>query len=363
MENNIYILSEAIRSGKTTELINFCNKQVAVGGILTPDVNGLRKIYFPSENKSIDFQIENEHQGINVGKFNFSEEAFIQARSYLNELDLNEYHWIVIDEIGKLELLSASGFEPELSELIKRFKEHKGNTKLLLVIRDSLLELGMEFYNIKNANVISISDLMLMQNEFKFSNDLLGVILCGGQSSRMGSEKFVTNYHGVPQYQYLSKLFKKLNLDTVISIREGQVSFVNDAANLVLDNEYYFNAGPLTGLLSVYEKYPDKSILLVGCDYPLLNLEHISYLIDQIHSSYSVVCFQNNVGIDEPLIAYYSNEVLAEIKNYFELGNKSLQQFIKSTNVKRLTLENNLFLTSVDTPLERAFILNQINVN
>lgn len=363
MENKIYILSETIRSGKTTALYEFCNSVSSVGGILTPDENGMRKIYYPHKKAWYDFQINEENEGIAVGKFNFSNEAFLDARRELSDINFDDFDWIIIDEVGKLELLSASGFEPELSELIRRFKQHSGNTNLLLVIRDSLLQLGIEFYNIQQALVISIADLKSIQISSKSTQDLLGVILCGGQSSRMGFEKFLANYHGVPQYQYLSTLFNNLNIETVISIREEQVSFVDNSLNLVVDNECFFNAGPLTGLLSVHEKYPEKSVLLVGCDYPLLNETHLSMLIENIQDSAFVVCFQNNDGFDEPLIAYYSNSALKEIKAYFNNGNNSLQQFIRSSNAKRLLLDENLFLSSVDTPIEHQFILNHLRTN
>jgi molybdopterin-guanine dinucleotide biosynthesis protein A/nucleoside-triphosphatase THEP1 len=359
MENKIYILSDTIRSGKTTALFEFCNKTLKVGGIFTPDINGVRKIYYPSQNKCFDFQIESELQGINVGRFNFSNEAFNYARNHLKEVNFDDFDWVIIDEIGKLELLSANGFEPELSALINRFKVHQGTTKLILVIRDSLLQLAMEFYEIKNAKVIGIKDLPTLQNQ----NALLGVILCGGQSSRMGFEKMLANYHGVPQYQFLNALLKKLNIDPVISIRNDQVSLIDGVSNIVLDSESYNDAGPLTGLLSVHEKYPEKSVLLVGCDYPLLNEYHILLLVEQIQNDYSVICYQNNVGIDEPLVAYYSNQALKELKVFHSNGGKSLKEYIKSTNVKRLSLEDNLFLTSVDTPTEHEFILNQIKSN
>jgi nucleoside-triphosphatase THEP1 len=176
MEENIYILSEPIRSGKTTALLEFCNQQLSVGGVITPDVNGIRKIYYPREKKYADLQIENEKEGITVGKFNFSNDAFSNARSVLQELDFDEYSWIIVDEIGKLELLSANGFEPELSKLIKRFKDYNGDTKLLLVIRDSLLQLGRGFYDLKFAKVISIADLKLIQAKSTIPENLLGAL-------------------------------------------------------------------------------------------------------------------------------------------------------------------------------------------
>ena len=40
--NNIFILSDAIQSGKTSALQLLCNSQTSVAGFLTPDINQLR---------------------------------------------------------------------------------------------------------------------------------------------------------------------------------------------------------------------------------------------------------------------------------------------------------------------------------
>ena len=151
---NIYIFSRPIRTGKTTALLDWLQKKEHVGGILTPDIDGKRKLYDISSKKIYDFQLDDdtEEEKVIVGKFIFSSAVFEKARDILS--DIKEKNWFVIDEIGKLETEQDRGFEPALSEAIKKFKQQNGNGKLLLVIRDTLLEQAIKKYELQAATVV-----------------------------------------------------------------------------------------------------------------------------------------------------------------------------------------------------------------
>ncbi len=105
---SIIIFSRQIRSGKTTELLNWCSNQENVSGILMPDINGKRK-FFDIKNQ-IYFDAEctdpsDAHQAlIQVGRFFFYKPAFEKANAILLKALVQKPSWIVIDEIGKLEI-------------------------------------------------------------------------------------------------------------------------------------------------------------------------------------------------------------------------------------------------------------------
>jgi hypothetical protein len=54
--NNIFILSDAIQSGKTSALQLLCNSQTSVAGFLTPDINQLRVLVDIEKNEPFAFQ-------------------------------------------------------------------------------------------------------------------------------------------------------------------------------------------------------------------------------------------------------------------------------------------------------------------
>ncbi|MEO5948276.1 MAG: nucleoside-triphosphatase [Chitinophagaceae bacterium] len=138
----IYILTGAIQSGKTTSLLNWSATRNDVHGILTPVVNGKRvfmnaytKEQFPME------ATEEEKETLTVGRFTFSKTSFEKAILIIREA-IPKGSWLVIDEIGPLEL-NSQGFYTVLMEALQTFEG-----KLLLVVRD------------KDATLTKVKNLM-----------------------------------------------------------------------------------------------------------------------------------------------------------------------------------------------------------
>lgn len=147
----IIILTAPIQSGKTTSLISWSEKRDDVYGILTPVVNGKR--VFMNANTKEQFLMEakaDEAETVRIGKFVFSKSSFEKAIQVIRNAIHNK-GWLIIDEIGPLEL-KGEGFAGILKEvLIKR------NENILLVVREGLLEQINNHFTI-NARVISNTD-------------------------------------------------------------------------------------------------------------------------------------------------------------------------------------------------------------
>lgn len=157
MESNIYILSQPIRSGKSTHLLNWVATQNNIGGILSPDIESKRMIYCIASNKYIPFEINADAENIiPVGRFNFSATAFETVKTILLNDANNNFDLLIIDEVGKLEIKEQKGFEPAVSEIINKFKKTSTLTKLLLVIRDTLLKDAIEHYQLQNATLVDL---------------------------------------------------------------------------------------------------------------------------------------------------------------------------------------------------------------
>ena len=140
---SIVIFSRAIRSGKTTELRQWCATKKNVAGILMPDLNGSRKILDIATQNVFDIacaEPQNTTQVlINIGRFYFYEHAFEQANRILLSALQAKPQWLVVDEVGKLEL-DNKGFYESLQQIIPYYQQNKAVGNLLLVVRDSLLE-------------------------------------------------------------------------------------------------------------------------------------------------------------------------------------------------------------------------------
>lgn len=103
---------------------------------------------------------------------------------------------------------------------------------------------------------------------------LHGLVLLGGQSSRMGREKALVIYHDRPQgllaFERLSAVCERVFLSCRAE-QLGEPAFEETfrAMPLILDS--YGDIGPLAGLLSAMETYPQVTWLTLACDMPLVD--------------------------------------------------------------------------------------------
>lgn len=98
-------------------------------------------------------------------------------------------------------------------------------------------------------------------------NNLLGVVLCGGESRRMGRDKGMLLQENKPWAIYMADKLVSFRVPVVFSINQRQweaYSTLIPAGQLVIDSLEL--PGPLKGLLSVHKKFPDKDLLLLACD-------------------------------------------------------------------------------------------------
>lgn len=150
--NNIYILSGPVNSGKTTRLKNWVNKQSNVAGILSPGVDGKRKLYSIASRKFMQFEVENiidKKEIVHIGSFNFLKDSFDWAKKEIEKSLLLKPDWMIIDEVGMLEL-KGKGFDSALKAMLKEKYE---SINFLFVIRDRLVSAVISNYGLKKKDI------------------------------------------------------------------------------------------------------------------------------------------------------------------------------------------------------------------
>lgn len=158
MSPNIFILSGPIRSGKTSALMEFWERNVIrMDGFITPVIDDSRKLIFLDTDEEFPFEIDDQNStdSISVGRFRFSLETFRIAKDRIRRFSSSTAPLIIIDELGKLEM-ENEGFEPELGKLIESFKSNPSSQILILVIRNTLLAKAIDKYKIEDAPVLSL---------------------------------------------------------------------------------------------------------------------------------------------------------------------------------------------------------------
>ncbi len=143
---NIFILTGEIKTGKTTRLMQWATNKTSIDGIFQPVIDGRRFIYHISSKTLKPLETMQTENIISIGKYKFSIQTFEWAQEILREAFNNQNKWIIIDEVGPLEL-KGTGLEPEFHKLISETKN--SSVKLILVIRNSILNDVIKFYNLE----------------------------------------------------------------------------------------------------------------------------------------------------------------------------------------------------------------------
>ena len=191
---------------------------------------------------------------------------------------------------------------------------------------------------------------------------LYGLVICGGLSTRMGKDKSLLNYHGKPQRYYLYDILATLCNKAFISCNNTQAKEIPEGYNVIIDSEKYEQIGPMGGLLSAFEKYPDASFLVVGCDYPFIKTDDLQKLMDANNDvQFAATYYNEKEQVREPLLGFYKSACYEFLLKQFEQQNYSLNHFLKDVHSEKIISSASEIIQSIDTPEQYQNALNTIN--
>lgn len=160
----------------------------------------------------------------------------------------------------------------------------------------------------------------------------IGVVLCGGLSTRMKTDKALVSFEGVSfleiTHDVVSECFDKI----IVSVNSSQIESYNSRFpnwDFVVDGTD--GKGPINGIMSVHQNYPDANLLVVPCD--MIRIDK-SFLLDLI-STESKVYKETEI---QPFPMYLISEKLKEISDV-KLKRFSLKYIIEKFNIKSKQIE------------------------
>lgn len=197
----------------------------------------------------------------------------------------------------------------------------------------------------------------------KATPKLYGLVLAGGKSTRMGSDKGLITYHDIPQQEYLYRLLEQLCDTVFLSVREEQESTVDKAYRTIVDKNEY--RGPFNGILSAHALHSDVAWLVLACDLPLLDLKSIKQLVEQRDSNASATSFATNqTKLPEPLITIWEPKGLQKAITHLETSESSCpRKFLLNTDTKLVFPEHDEVLYNANSLSEYEFAKSKIAIN
>lgn len=187
------------------------------------------------------------------------------------------------------------------------------------------------------------------------SKKLSCVVLAGGQSKRMGTDKAFLTYKDKTFLQTIvEKLSKKCD-EIILSVNKDPQIYQKHLKpyKVKIVKDLYPYEGPLNAILSVSEHVKNPYVFIVTCDTPLLNENLIDLYIELING-FDVVVPEID-GQFQPLNALYTKKSLLKVKNLYPEV-KSLNQWIR--NLKKVLVVDQEVIQNFD-----PFLLTYKSIN
>ncbi|WP_228237269.1 NTP transferase domain-containing protein [Allomuricauda sp. M10] len=180
---------------------------------------------------------------------------------------------------------------------------------------------------------------------------LYGLVLDGGKSSRMGSDKGQIVYHKSPQRDHLMKLLQKVCDAVFVGIGKGQSLGLWDFQRIEDMDQY---KGPLNGILSAHEKHPNVAWLVLACDLPFVDEQSLLKLAKERDSNKWATAYAHQNGqVPEPLFAIWEVSGLKAVKVHVDKTQKhSPRDFLMISDVKLVHPDQDIALFNANSPAD-----------
>ncbi len=181
----------------------------------------------------------------------------------------------------------------------------------------------------------------------KFKNNITGIILAGGKSSRMGTEKGLIIYKNKPFVEHIIEAMSPL-VDNIIIISNNKAY---ESFGFKCYEDLIKNTGPLAGIYTGLRYSKTDNNLIVSCDIPLIKTAVLQKLIDQKNDTSEVIQLQSQ-GKNMPLIALYKKSCEVIFMEELYQNQKKVQKALKKCNVKTVIIDGSLeqVTANINTP-------------
>lgn len=172
------------------------------------------------------------------------------------------------------------------------------------------------------------------------------LILCGGQSTRMGADKGSLKFNNSTLVELMIAKVKELfvNKEILLSVNSQQLPYYQQFVenNISLLEDISFAAGPLRGIFSAFYIHSDSDFMVFTCDMIALNKN----VIEQLYQTYLLkvefdLIHFNLVNQWLPFPCIIKKDSLKRLKDYYQNENQnnfSMRHFVNKCNPYQIEL-------------------------
>jgi molybdenum cofactor guanylyltransferase len=178
---------------------------------------------------------------------------------------------------------------------------------------------------------------------------LFGLILAGGASTRMRTDKALLDYHGRPQVRWAFELAAKFCAATFVSVRPDQREDPSRAGlPQIVDRQP--GIGPIAGISAALLEHPKAAWLVLACDLPFLTEGTLQHLIAHRDPHNVATAYRSAYdGLPEPLCAIWEPAARELVLAYIAGGKQCPRKFLINSDTALLDLPERAALDNVNT--------------
>jgi len=183
-----------------------------------------------------------------------------------------------------------------------------------------------------------------------------GLVLAGGKSLRMGTDKGTLKFFGKNQRDVAIELLENHNLKTYLSVREDQGI---ETKNKITDK--FVGLGPFGAICSAFQENPDVAWLVIATDLPFVTNDVIELLLKHRNPSKVATTIKGkDKQFPEPLITIWEPKSYTLLLNYLAQGYSCPRKVLINSDVEVIEIDDD-FIRNINTPEDFKNAHKEIN--
>jgi molybdenum cofactor guanylyltransferase len=186
------------------------------------------------------------------------------------------------------------------------------------------------------------------------TEEINGLILAGGRSSRMSIDKGLVVYHGKPQREYLFEVLTPFCARVFTSCKNHD--HIPRSLN-PLPDRFEFES-PLNGILSAWQTDSSCAWISAPVDMPMIDKFLIEFLVQNRNRNKPVTCFYDSAGkLPEPLLSIWEPMTKPALEAFYQSGGVSPRDFLMQQDVHIVKAPHPKYLINVNSDADREAFL------
>ncbi|HTY35871.1 MAG TPA: molybdenum cofactor guanylyltransferase [Bacteroidota bacterium] len=173
---------------------------------------------------------------------------------------------------------------------------------------------------------------------------IIGAVLTGGKSSRMGTDKALLPFRDRPLVQGAVETLRQV-FSTVVLVGGDRNAYELHGVNFLPD--IFSDCGPLAGIHAALTYARPHPVYVLACDTPFVSSEVVQHILDAEKSDRTRVAVFEDVL--QPLCGLYNTSCLELVETDLRHGRYSVRRFLEAIDCVRVPISTSLPFVTPNT--------------